>query len=565
MNFGEHLALLREFLARRPQITEQIDSRVLSPRRTDGGVESLLDACFFAQPGLPRALAALKGELAASHLADGFEPIALERSLHDFNPAGLTVRAHRHWQRHRWPGRNVRLRYAAMLYSAFLLRQLEHLCLRIWDDGTDGATDRLLEIQVLLDRLNDATVADALVRDARWLIHTAQGPLTRRLEPYFRIAESISASFTGPFRLEIHKAGALLTSSHLRSQLCHRASEIDRPADDPAVLAVTRNSNSMDAALLVRDLVPLLEAYGTAGNARLDLAEAILQGVSADPELLLTRLDLLAPCTTIEHLFVGGGDQGGVRHTPRGDAHRHVVDRYAQLIARHAESLQEDAVALDPRSRAYSPFALMSGFCADLMSNMALDALLSRPSFGLGLEDMFGTQGDLEHKRERVEGWKMLNPDEPVRHPVDYSDRWAAQAFERTTSALRARAERKDRVNASGVRDARLFVVPERNTAELPSLQIPDGIVVAQEHCLTSDLQRALATGATAFPRGQIVNDRNEGRFLASAESAGKWFGISKVVLTACTSQGKDALLTGVPPAVVDTLQLTCPGLVVMS
>ena len=76
-------------------------------------------------------------------------------------------------------------------------------------------------------------------------------------------------------------------------------------------------------------------------------------------------------------------------------------------------------------------------------------------------------------------------------------------------------------------------------------------------------LPRALSTGATAFPRGRFVNDRNEGRFLASAESGGKWFGLSKVVLTLCTSQGKDALLTGVPPAVVDVLHLTCPGLVV--
>ena len=60
------------------------------------------------------------------------------------------------------------------------------------------------------------------------------------------------------------------------------------------------------------------------------------------------------------------------------------------------------------------------------------------------------------------------------------------------------------------------------------------------------------------------MNDRNEGRFLASAESDGKWFGLSKVVLTLCTSQGKDARLTGVPPAVLRVLQLTCPGLVVV-
>jgi len=68
----------------------------------------------------------------------------------------------------------------------------------------------------------------------------------------------------------------------------------------------------MDVALLVRDLVPLLEAYNAA-CARQDiqssqaLADAIVQGVSADPELLLTRLDLLGPSTMIEEFFIHPG------------------------------------------------------------------------------------------------------------------------------------------------------------------------------------------------------------------------------------------------------------------
>ena len=110
------------------------------------------------------------------------------------------------------------------MYSVFLFRQAEYLSLRIWDEGNDAAADRLQEIQVLLDSLNGATTADSLIRNARWVIQTAQGPLTRRLEPYFRIAGRISASFKDSRRLEVHKAGAVLTSGHLRSQLRHRAS-----------------------------------------------------------------------------------------------------------------------------------------------------------------------------------------------------------------------------------------------------------------------------------------------------------------------------------------------------
>jgi hypothetical protein len=528
MTFGEHVALLREFLDRRREIVEHVDTHALNVRGK--------------RAGLPRELSRLHEQLAALHVADGFEPIALEGPAHALDPLELVGRAHRHWERHRWPGRNVRLPFAGRVVSVFILRQVEHLSLRIWDDGADAADDRLQEIQVLLDSLNDGSIGDALVRDARWLIQTAQGPLTRRLEPYFRIAERTAASFTPRCRLEIHKAGALLTSGHLRAQLRQRASETERPVDDPEVLAITRNSNSMDAALLVRDLIPLLDAYETAsGHDRLDLADTILQGVSADPELFLTRLDLLAPCTMIEDLFIQRGPDRSLRYTPMGEGHRHLLDRYAGLIGRHAASLQEDAIELDPRHGVYSPLGLAYGFCADILSNMALDTLLARPSFGLSLEDMFAGRGGLEHKRARADGWT-----------VAYSREWAVQIFDRTMSALRARAGHKDRPNASDVADARLFV-------ELA----PEGTVLAQEHCVTSDFQRALSTGSTAFPKGQIVIDRNEGRFLASAELDGKWFGISKVVLTLCTSQGQDALLTGIPAPVVDTLRLTCPGLVV--
>jgi hypothetical protein len=565
MTFGEHVALLREFLNRRQEIVEEIERRLLnvqgketSRARSRGELEQILESCFFGLPGLDRELSRLKGQLAASHLADGFEPIAFEGSSHDFDPVELILRAQRHWERRRWPGRNVRLPYAGRLYSVFILRQLEHLSLRVWDEGSDAAADRLQETQLLLDGLNGASMADGLVRDARWLIQTAQGTLTRRLEPYFRTAERISASFTTPHRLEIHKAGAMLASAHLRSQLHHRAAESGRPVDDAGVLAVTRNANSMDAALLVRDLVPLLEAYGTAciGNnleRRLELADAILQGVSADPALFLTRLDLLAPYTMVEDLFISCGEDG-VRYTPMGETHRHLLESYAALIARHAVSLQEDAPGLDPRHRVYSPLGIVSGFCADMLSNIALDMLLSQPSVSLSLEDMFDSRGRLESKRARADGWKARQESEGASNPVDYSAGWAAQMFDRTTAALRARAQHKDRANASEVPSARLFV----ETA-------PEGTLLAQEHCLTSDLQRALSTGATAFPKGQLLIDRNEGRFLASAEVDGKWFGISKVVLTLCTSQGRDALVTGVPTSVVDTLRLTCPGLVVLT
>jgi len=181
---------------------------------------------------------------------------------------------------------------------------------------------------------------------------------------------------------------------------------------------------------------------------------------------------------------------------------------------------------------------------------MALDTLRSKPSFGLSLEDIFAGRGRLEDKRARAEHF-------------DHSVEWAEQIFTRMTSALHARAARTHEPNASDFANARLFVVPESDgDAPVQDGARPAGIVPAQEHFVTSDFKRALASGATAFPRTQIVTDRNEGRFLASVERDGKWFAVSKVILTMCTSQGKDALVTSVPPRVIDVLRLTCPGLI---
>ena len=111
----------------------------------------------------------------------------------------------------------------------------------------------------------------------------------------------------------------------------------------------------------------------------------------------------------------------------------------------------------------------------------------------------------------------------------------------------------------------RLYVVPRGVAVDsLPDGVLPAGIVSAQEHCLTSDVTRARVTGATALPADRLAADRAEGRLLACVHSEGAWFGISKVPLTLCTSQGKDALMTDVPSGVIDVLRLVCPELLVV-
>ena len=268
VSFPDHVALLNEWLTVHQAIVEQIESRLLNVQGKDTArhpsrdyFDRIFSACFYDTPGLPRALSGLRGQLLASHVADGFEPVVLDNAAQTLDPLELILRAYHVWEHGRWPGRNGRLSYARVLFGVFLLRQLEALSLRIWDDDPVLAADRLRDIQGLLDRLNGLLHPHLLVRDARWLIQTAQGPLTRHLAPYFRIADRIAESFTGAGGLELHAAGVKLAGNHLRSQLRYRSAELNLPVDDPIVLAVTRNSNAMDTALLVRDLVPLLDAY----------------------------------------------------------------------------------------------------------------------------------------------------------------------------------------------------------------------------------------------------------------------------------------------------------------
>jgi len=331
-SFAGHVSLFNEFVDRRQSIVDRIENTLLNVKdketarhRDHAYFNQLLNACFFGVSGLPHDLLRLKGQLAARHLADGFEPVLLERYSHQLDPLELIVRAYIYWDDHRWPGKSARLTYAQAIYAVFVLRQLEYLSLTIWDDAEDQAADRLDTIQHLLERLNQGALP-IFTRRSEWLMQTAQGPLTRHLEPYFRISERVDGSLTDGQRIEYRKAGARLAGGHLRSQLRYRVWSSGRPADDPELLAFVRNANSMDTALLVHDLVALLEAYDRAtaaadAAATLDLADAILQGVSADPELFLTRLDLLEPCTVIEDVFIDGA-AGRPRHTPTGHRRR---------------------------------------------------------------------------------------------------------------------------------------------------------------------------------------------------------------------------------------------------
>ncbi len=584
-SFSAHVSLLDQFLTRRSEIVEKIEESLLNVRgketeriRNRAHFDRLLNDCFFNLPALPPELRRLKGQLTAMHLADGFEPIQLDKFSIEFDPLDLIIRAYEYWGTHRWPGRSGRLAWAHVIYSVFLLRRFENLSLRVWDEGNARAADHLDQLQALLDRLNASDAEGGkravLVRDVRWLIQTAQGALTKHLEPYFRIAEHISASFTDSARLGIHAAGAKLAGGHLRSQVRYRASETGRSIDDRENLAIARNSNSMDTALLLRDLVALLKEYEKTAaapdealdrEARLAPADAILQGISSDIELFLTRLDVLAPATMIEDLFIERAENGQARFTSLGRKHLNYLGEYRDLIARLASRLKEDAEVLAPQPEVYSPYGISYGFAADLLSNLALDKLISPSSSwaDLTFEDTFASRNSLEAKLARAKALAAL-PKRPGEQDHFYhSAQFAEEIVARLIAGLEARAIRGLHGNASSDRDARIYVTAQAEPIARSSSAVPAGTVSANEYCFMSNPNRTSSEGKTPLPVAQILLDRNEGRYLASAECDGEWFAVSKFILTLFICQGADALLSGVPPKITELLLLTCPGLVV--
>jgi hypothetical protein len=305
--FHAHIALLQFFLAHRNDIVERIQGLLKAQRKPIGYLQdaSLLarhfEDCFFSVTGVTHSQSRLRGQLEDAHRASGFRPRELP-GLHNglVDPAEMMIRGFHMWQQTRWPGRNGRVRYAHTLFAMYLIRCLELLSMRLWDAGSSSAGDRLSYIQGVLDQLWTIAPADqpVLVRDARWLIQMAQSPATDELGPYFEVVEQIAGSLSEQDRVEIHKAGVRMTAGHLRSQIRYYSMKKAVSLDDSSLVLSTRNSNALDFALLVQELVPLLEAYehawhGEDDRKRVELAGAICQAISPDPELFLNRVEFL--------------------------------------------------------------------------------------------------------------------------------------------------------------------------------------------------------------------------------------------------------------------------------
>ena len=568
-DFESHVELLRSFLARREEIVARIEGVLNAQRKPAHYLQDVpllsrqFEDCFFTLAGSAPDQSRLRRELDEAHWASGFKPRQTPGQHNDLiDPAELMSRAFLMWQRTRWPGHHGRALYAQTLFNLFVLRRLMLLAMRVWDAGHPG--ERLAQVQSVVDDLwqNTAGEQPVFLRDARWLFPLAQSPTTDELHGYFQVAERIAETLSGEDRLEIVKASVRMAGGHLRSQLRHVATQKGVSLDEHSLISSTRKSNALDLATLLQGLVPLLVAYERAADAgdsatRLQLADAICQGMSPDPELFLNRLDLLGPYSMIEHLFIATDRDGRAAYTHMGQRHLRLLQEYASLVGRVAKPLHDDCPNFRPAAQPYSPYGALYGFSSRLLEHMALKATQPTAVTAFSLEDVF-VAGDAA-KLAWVSGWRNLPhvPREVVKL-FEYPRKFAEDVFDRIERALRKRVAAGE-ANAA-VQNGRLFIVTEpdaSNGSSIPDLPI--------QFVQSSDRQVVAANKAMACDEAQLLSSRLEGEFLVSYQSAGGWIGMSKDVLTDVLGTGRDAKITGLPRAAAHIAKLMCPELVVLS
>jgi len=563
--------LLRLFLAHRKDVVEHLQGVLNAQRKPPqhlqdrSSLSHQIEDCFYKLAEVSDEQARLRGQLQTAYLASGFRPRQVAELFNDLvNPAEMMIRGFYCWQKTRWPGRNGRIRYAHTLFDLYLIRQLQLLSLRLWDDGSSSAGERLVLLQAVLQELWQSAPADqpVLVQNACWLIPLAQSPTTDELAAYFETAKQVAETLEAEDRLEIQKAHVQMIGGHLRSQIRHYCVKDGVSINETSVVLRTRTSNALDFALLIQHLVSLLDGYEHAretgdGVTRLELAAAICQGISPDPELFLNRIDLLGACSMIEHLFIDMDREGRVDYTPMGRRHLQMFLQYQVSIERSAAFLLEDFPQFKWVNGTYSPYGAIYGTPTNLIEDMALKTLQRDAVAPFGLEDVF-SDGEAD-KLAWVNGWRDLpHVDRDVKKLYQYPQQYAEEIYGRIEHELQrcqSNGEESD-VLSSGC----LFILPEdASKTDSKAALIAD---LPIQYIGSSDEQIVADGKAVFYEPARLLRDRQEGYFVLSYQTIDGWVAIKKDMLTQVLGQGKDAKIVGLPTAAAQVLGLMCPKLV---
>jgi hypothetical protein len=569
--FQANVELLRLFLTHREDIVESIEAVLNAQRKPIRYLQdrSLLsrhfEDCFFARTAVTASQTGLRVQLEEAHWAGGFRPRQVQDLHNDLiHPAEMMIRGFYCWQQTRWPGHNGRIHYAHTLFNLYVIRSLQFLSMRLWDDGPGSAAGRLAELQSVLDELWRTSPADqpVIVRDARWLIPLAQSLITDELAPYFEVARKVTETLQKADVLEIQKAHVRMLGGHLTSQIRYYCMKDGVPFNEHSVILRTRTSNALDFALLVQGLVELLQAYDGAlrsgdDRLRLDMAGAIWQGISADPELFLNRVGLLSAYSMIEHVFIA------TAYSPLGQRHVQLLKQYGALIDRLIEPLRQDFPRFRPVDGGYSPYGIIFGLPSHLIEHMALKALQHDAETRFSLEDIFDDRNDDRDtsaaKLAWVNGWRKLPHIDPeVQRLYEYPQQFAEDVYGRIESELRRRDSNAGA--CAGPATGRLYIVSgDDSDTDSKASAIPE---LPARYFASSDRQIVAAHNAEFYDRAQLLAGRQEGHFLVSYETPGGWIALKKDLLTEVVGAGRDARIVGLPPDAAQVLRLMCTDLI---
>jgi hypothetical protein len=582
--FQAHVELLRLFLTHREDIVESIEAVLNAQRKPIRYLQdrSLLshhfEDCFFARSAVTASQTRPdrptdRGQLEEAHWAGGFRPRQVHNLHNDLiHPAEMMIRGFHFWQQTWWPGRNGRMHYAHTLFNLYVIRCLEFLSMRLWDEDPSSFAQgkpggRLAEIQGVLDELWRSSPADQplIVRDARWLIPLAQSLITDELAPYFEVARKVTETLHEADMLQIRKAHVRMLGGHLTSQIRYYCTKDGVPVNEHSVVLRTRTSNALDFALLVQGLVELLKAYDRALQSgdermRLDMAGAICQGISADPELFLNRVDLLSAYSMIEHVFIATDREGHVVYSPLGQRHVQLLKEYGALIDRLSRSLRDDSPRFRPVDGGCSPYGVIFGLPSHLIEHMALKALQHDAETRFSLEDVFDDGDTSAAKLAWVNGWRQLpHIDREVQRLYDYPQQFAEDIYDRIEHELRRRDSNAEACDGS--RTGRLYIVSgdDPETASKASA-IPE---LPARYFGSSDRQIVAAHKAEPYDRAQLLRERQEGHFLVSYETPGGWMALKKDLLAEVLGAGRDARIVGLPLDAAQVLRFMCTDLVI--
>jgi hypothetical protein len=267
---------------------------------------------------------------------------------------------------------------------------------------------------------------------------------------------------------------------------------------------------------------------------RIDMAGAILQGISADPELFLNRIHLLSAYSMIEHVFIETDHEGDVVYSHTGQRHVRLLKEYGALIERLTPSLRDDLPRFRPVDGSYSPYGLIFGLPSHLIEHMALKAMEHGAETRFSLEDLFDDGDTSAAKLAWVNGWRRLpHIGREVQGLFDYPHQFAEDIY--------GRIEREIKQSDSGSTTGRLYI-GDSNVSAVPELPA--------RYWVSSDKDQA-----------QLLASRREAHFLVSYETPGGWMALKKDLLTEVLGAGRDARIVGLPTDAAQVLRLMCADL----